>query len=83
MIEQNYLTEHGANVIASRVRDYWQQRGYLPNVRVERCYSSQSKSDNDRGYWVVRSDMIGGKPYVSYTELKERMRQEIAASGDC
>lgn len=47
---------YGANVLASKIRDYWLARGYDVQtvVDVETVFG--------HSIWVVRSDMINGWP---------------------
>jgi len=50
----DYFTQHGAARLAGRIRMFWEQRGYHPNVWTER------ESEGRRGapeYYVVRSDI--------------------------
>jgi hypothetical protein len=48
--------ETKAHVLAQRIREYWAVRGYEVDVWVDKFTLS------DITYYVVRSDMINGKP---------------------
>lgn len=58
----DYCTEHGAAVIAARIRAYWTARGTNPNVWVEDSVHTMSPSTRELLSYTVRSDMKGGMP---------------------
>lgn len=52
------LREFGAHKLAATIRAYWVSEGYPePKVRVE-----QVPPNAKDGYYVVRSNMVGGMP---------------------
>ena len=50
------LSRTGAETLLWRIARYWELRGYPVQMRLERI---MVKGD---GVWVVRSDMLNGKP---------------------
>lgn len=61
--DEDYCTEAGALILARTINRYWQRRGFLPNVYAERQMSLQCPaSDRARASFVIRSDMVGGRP---------------------
>lgn len=51
-----------ANRLAAIIRAYWKRQGLCPAVRVEQEEARASPTATGRTLWVVRSDMVGGKP---------------------
>jgi hypothetical protein len=58
----NYLTEEGAKIIASNVSKYWRDRNELVDVWTEPMPMPHSAAASPEIVWVVRSNMIDGKP---------------------
>jgi hypothetical protein len=52
------LKEAGANLLAERIRHYWQQRGVTVNVQVKREVDvTRGEKDFLRCLYVIRSDI--------------------------
>ena len=54
------VSQETAEATATRIREYWAERGYLVRTRVEYCVGEGDKAD--RPGWVVRTDMLNGRP---------------------
>lgn len=54
----NTFSREGAAKLAARVKKYWMERGAYPDVWLEQA------EDRDGTIFVVRSDMVDGKPRV-------------------
>lgn len=54
----NTFSREGAAKLAARVKKYWMERGAYPDVWLEQA------QDGDSTIFVVRSDMVDGKPRV-------------------
>ena len=50
-----------AEALAGRIRAYWERLGYKPAITVIQQHACASDTDS-RLFWVVRSDMVGGRP---------------------
>ena len=56
----DYMDTHeSAAYLAAVIRQYWSTRGLYPKVVVEKM---TNKSTQVGTLYVVRSDMVGGKP---------------------
>ena len=66
----DWLSFAGACNLADALRKYWKRRGYDVEVRLEAVgrYEAHGKS---RGYYGVRSNMVGGLPPGFKTGGKE------------
>jgi len=63
IIDYLYLTEVGADILISRIRQYWSDRGFSPSVWKEPfSFSGIAGSNNRHRYFQIRSDMVGGLP---------------------
>lgn len=58
----DYSTAHGANILANMIRAYWERRGKYPRLRIESEFNAASPTSQPHVSYVVRSDMIGGRP---------------------
>ncbi len=56
------LTEHGAAILASRIRRYWEATGGVVNVWTERLSRPAGLGGSNSMTWQVRSDLINGLP---------------------
>lgn len=54
----NTFSKVGAAKLAARIKKYWMERGAYPDVWLEQA------EDRDGTIFVVRSDMVDGKPRV-------------------
>ena len=52
------VSQETAEITATRIREYWAERGYLVRTRVE---YTEGTGDRNPG-WVVRTDMENGLP---------------------
>lgn len=57
------FTKAGADGLAGRIQAYWAARGLYPKVWVEFEFLGQwIAAGTQGGVYVVKSDMIGGRP---------------------
>ena len=54
------VSQETAENTATRIREYWAERGYLVRTRVE--YTEGNGQHRDSPGWVVRTDMLDGLP---------------------
>ena len=57
--EWDACSKRGAERIASVIREWWKERGHTINVWVA---ESKARADRVQELYVVRSDLIRGKP---------------------
>lgn len=55
------FTRTGAEKLAQRIRDYWAKRGRVANIWVEPA-DEYTNSLRTAAWFVVRSDMVDGRP---------------------
>ena len=58
----DYLSETGARELATRLREFWQQRGYRVNAWIERVEFGAKGEQRPFVLHVVRSDLFVGLP---------------------
>lgn len=56
----NTFSREGAGKLAARIKKYWLERGYNPDIWLEQGEDAQGT------HYVVRSDMVDGKPRVRF-----------------
>lgn len=59
-IEKDWSTEKNANELASKIREYWRNKGM--EVKTWLDSSFVNRKSNNSTFWNVRSDMINGLP---------------------
>lgn len=57
----DYTGEWGARMLVNKIVAFWGALGKYPNVWAEREVI-QGASNDANPLWVVRSDMVGGRP---------------------
>ena len=60
-----------AEALAGRIRAYWANRVQFPAIWVEQAAIDASQTDH-RLHWVVRSDLVNGRPAPLRPESKTR-----------
>jgi hypothetical protein len=63
--QADFFSRSGAVDLASRIRKYWLQRGYLVDPTIERCDQTPRGTTRETPYFVVRSTMVNGMPRTS------------------
>jgi hypothetical protein len=58
----NNFTEANALRLAANIRAYWAKRDKFPNVWLKRLNQEPGASGFQPGDWVIKSDMVNGKP---------------------
>lgn len=54
------MTKYAAQMLARRIEGFWRKRGHIVTCRVEQCQGE--RVDGHGSIYVVRSDMISGRP---------------------
>lgn len=70
----DFMTEDGAERLATAIIGYWDHRGHLVNAWTTRSGLDPSQDKDTRGarMWGVRSDMINGMPRSMHTRYAGR-----------
>lgn len=58
----DFTDENGAYQIARKIREFWALRGLHPKIWVQKILTNHSAKDLGRIMFIVRSDMVGGRP---------------------
>jgi hypothetical protein len=58
----NNFTEPNALRLAAMIRAYWAKQNKFPNVWLKRLNQEPGCEASPPGDWVVKSDMVNGKP---------------------
>lgn len=58
----DYMSENGAYRLARKIREFWSLRGLHPKVWVAKSLTQASQSAEERPSFIVKSDMMGGRP---------------------
>lgn len=64
IFNSDYLDEAGAHNLARKIRACWSRQGLAPKLTIMPVYLSASPTDKERPIWVIRSDMVDGRPHA-------------------
>ncbi len=62
--QADFFSRSGAVDLASRIRNYWLEQGYLVDPTIERVDQPLRGTTRETPYYVVRSTMVNGMPRI-------------------